>query len=688
MATFFWARSASGEQEVESFTGQVLRIGRGTNAELRFAEKTIELEHASITFDDGSYLLRDLHSTTGVWVGGERIRSVKLRDGDTIELGGWRLKVKWEAATDPLFLQIEPLAFDPELSTVIHTFKASSQALVVLAELEAQRLARDPGASPTDDDTFIRKILPELDLPAGDTELLTRRLPAQPRPRSESFAEGFTELLEARPDPDTKRRKEAAAGKKSGAPPLVPQPQAALPPPPPPLPVSPAKSPANLPGARPAAGLAPGLAPAGPARRPQRGRGERLDYENAYLLPAFPTKIGVTIAALLATALIFWQLWSHQGSQIFAPGPLAKPHQTLKACSDCHSGFRPVSDLSCRSACHPGIGDHQNAGLRLETGQLACIDCHNEHHGLEALKLFRPNACNDCHGDLKAQLPGSVFTSRITDFESDHPEFAIDTPTGRRRLDEPGGREIDPGGLILFDHSWHLTKLPAQLRRGCDDCHPRDPKSGEILPLDFKTSCQSCHSLPFDSRFPGKQAPHSATGDVLNFLIGTYLQNPQILARLDDKERVAAAGSLTREQQLAKVAQVVGDRLLRVNCAKCHRFENKDPAKVPPGAAQLARVEVAPVLWRERFFLHANFQHAPHVQIAECADCHAGASTSKKPGDLLLPSITSCQTCHRRPEAAKVDDSRIGEKHCLNCHTYHPTPGQLQASRTPSQEAP
>ncbi len=360
---------------------------------------------------------------------------------------------------------------------------------------------------------------------------------------------------------------------------------------------------------------------------------------------------------------------------MFAPGPLAKPHRsTIKTCGECHAGFRPVRDLSCRSSCHAGIGDHQDAAAR-DAGKLACTACHTEHHGDEALKLVSASACTSCHGRLEERLAGSVFANRVSDFAGDHPEFAIDTPDGRRRLSEPGGRETDPGGLVNFNHLWHLTKLPVRSRLECRDCHRRDEKTQEILPLDFEVSCQSCHSLPFDPRLPGQKAPHRTPREVFDFLTGTYLRNPEILARLDPAERLAAPSSLAREQQLSKVAQVVGDRLLRTKCAKCHRFETGkrgDEAKV------------APIHWRAPYFLHASFRHAPHLPLSECRDCHAGATSSQKSEDLLLPGIANCQECHRSASSAKVDASRIGETHCLNCHSYHPTPAEQAARRASS----
>jgi pSer/pThr/pTyr-binding forkhead associated (FHA) protein len=678
--TFFWTRVGRGEQEVESFQGQVLRIGRGTNAGLRFTERSIDLEHAAIFFEEGDYLLRDLRSSTGVWLNGEKVRSARLRDQDTIELGGFRLKVRWQERIDPLFLQVEPLAVDPELSTVIHTFKASNQALQVLAELEAQRLARDPFAEPSEMSTYIGRVLPGLELAAGDTQLLTRHLTTlRPRQPPKPPAEGFTELLSIQREP---KAPPPAAGGRSA--PLVPQSGPLGPPPlgPPPLGAPLGPPPGSPRGPSPAGGPSFAASVAPPPAMPPKparpaaagGAAGAIDYGRSYLLPAVQAKVGVTLAAFLATALFFFQLFAAQGGAMFAPGPLASPHRsTIKACGECHSGFRPVADLSCRSSCHIGIGDHQGEGAARQAGKLACTDCHTEHHGDQSLALVSKNVCVSCHGGLAERLPDSVFANRVSDFAGDHPEFAIDTPDGRRRLSEPDGRQADPGGLVNFNHLWHLTKLPARSLQTCGDCHRRDAKTDEILPLDFEVSCRQCHSLRFDNRFGDLQAPHEEPRKVFDFITGAYLRGSGIRVRPDDGSRVVASASLVYEQQATQLAQVTGERMLRNVCAKCHRFES--------AGGRGDEAKVAPVVWRAPYFVHSRFEHGPHVRLAECKDCHALAERSEKSQDLLLPGIASCQTCHRDAASAKVDKSRIGESHCLNCHSYHPTPAELAASR-------
>lgn len=62
-----------------------------------------------------------------------------------------------------------------------------------------------------------------------------------------------------------------------------------------------------------------------------------------------------------------------------------------------------------------------------------------------------------------------------------------------------------------------------------------------------------------------------------------------------------------------------------------------------------------------RWLTRGAFDHRAHRSFA-CLDCHPGAASSKGSEDLLLPSVTSCMSCHN-DEAARSD--------CLACHGYH-----------------
>jgi hypothetical protein len=63
-------------------------IGRSRTCDLTLASPDASRRHAEIVTLPSGYLVRDLGSTNGTWVNGERIEERPLRSGDRIEIGG------------------------------------------------------------------------------------------------------------------------------------------------------------------------------------------------------------------------------------------------------------------------------------------------------------------------------------------------------------------------------------------------------------------------------------------------------------------------------------------------------------------------------------------------------------------------------------------------------------------------
>ncbi|MEO8032957.1 MAG: FHA domain-containing protein, partial [Acidobacteriota bacterium] len=85
----------------------VLRIGRGTNAELRSENPAVALEHAVITRDENGYFtIADRGSITGTYVNARPVETARLTKGDLIEVGDLRVEVQSADAGKPLFLRV------------------------------------------------------------------------------------------------------------------------------------------------------------------------------------------------------------------------------------------------------------------------------------------------------------------------------------------------------------------------------------------------------------------------------------------------------------------------------------------------------------------------------------------------------------------------------------------------------
>jgi pSer/pThr/pTyr-binding forkhead associated (FHA) protein len=65
-------------------------LGRGTDCGLQIPSREASRNHAEVRFEDGRYVVRDLGSTNGTFVNGERVEGTRaLSPGDRIEIGGF-----------------------------------------------------------------------------------------------------------------------------------------------------------------------------------------------------------------------------------------------------------------------------------------------------------------------------------------------------------------------------------------------------------------------------------------------------------------------------------------------------------------------------------------------------------------------------------------------------------------------
>ena len=67
-------------------------LGRNIHCDVCLDDSLVSDEHASIVRGDDGYVIEDLDSRNGVVVNGRDARQRKLRSGDTIEIGSFRIK--------------------------------------------------------------------------------------------------------------------------------------------------------------------------------------------------------------------------------------------------------------------------------------------------------------------------------------------------------------------------------------------------------------------------------------------------------------------------------------------------------------------------------------------------------------------------------------------------------------------
>jgi hypothetical protein len=90
-----WLRLEGGEADSVPLAGQLIRIGRHQDNDIRLPDSSVHRYHAVIErTSDEAFVITDLSGNegNGMRVNGERLESVRLSDGDVIELGQTRLR--------------------------------------------------------------------------------------------------------------------------------------------------------------------------------------------------------------------------------------------------------------------------------------------------------------------------------------------------------------------------------------------------------------------------------------------------------------------------------------------------------------------------------------------------------------------------------------------------------------------
>lgn len=80
---------------VYSIVGKA-RVGRSEENEVFLLDPSVSRAHAVVELDGGAATVRDLGSTNGTFVNGERIEAHPLRDGDELTFGNTRMRFETE----------------------------------------------------------------------------------------------------------------------------------------------------------------------------------------------------------------------------------------------------------------------------------------------------------------------------------------------------------------------------------------------------------------------------------------------------------------------------------------------------------------------------------------------------------------------------------------------------------------
>jgi hypothetical protein len=343
----------------------------------------------------------------------------------------------------------------------------------------------------------------------------------------------------------------------------------------------------------------------------------------------------------------------------YSSGPVAAAHQVFgDRCERCHvtgaRAFRAhVTDSMCVS-CHDAPAHKSN-----QASTPPCATCHLEHRGAVRLAATADRDCEQCHSDLQSTTGRLTVAKSVGAFNAGHPEFAAKREGAK-----------DPAAL-KFNHEVHMKpdlRGPAGATQlECATCH-QSPSPGlrrpgprdEMAEVTYANNCASCHPLYFDPLIDAvapHESPEKVHAMVTQALSGFIAANPGQIGKPDPvRGRIPVnfpepMPSVRTPQEWLQARSASVERLLwSRTCAECHVVERRTP--VP---------RVVPTNVPTGWMSHARFDHAAH-QMTGCSSCHA-AETSRDTVDVLMPSIATCQQCHKPVRGA--------ESRCFECHEYH-----------------
>ena len=399
---------------------------------------------------------------------------------------------------------------------------------------------------------------------------------------------------------------------------------------------------------------------------------QRIDLN--YFKRSHPLRRWRTILSIVApvTGLLWLGGMALAGSRApYSSGPVSSAHAFAeKNCEVCHvrqTSFRAhVADQACVT-CHDGPPHsllprttRNDAEALPRNAAPSCATCHREHEGRVGLALTADEYCVDCHGGSSRVASKAAS---VEGFPDGHPAFA------------PAQAGYADPATIKFNHEVHakpdLRGPNGPEKLACTSCHrleiargsARSRLTGLMQPVAYEQQCARCHPLFFDERIDAP-APHDSPSVVRAFveraLREHITKNPADISVADEPQRrvplnfprAVEPPARTPDEWVTRRAARAERLLWGKTCVECHQVSNVSGAGLP---------SVAPANIRSEWMSKASFDHGPHMMV-RCQSCHA-AEESRQTSDVLMPSTTSCATCHASDKGASSA--------CVECHAYH-----------------
>lgn len=389
---------------------------------------------------------------------------------------------------------------------------------------------------------------------------------------------------------------------------------------------------------------------------------------------------------------------------------------TDQSCTQCHEGpLHHRFALACAN-CHR---EHEGRAHLADLDNRFCTQCHadlRKFDGSAPSFAARVTSFDRDHPEFAPTIVEADQRMRISFAYPDSLRDATALSFNHKKHLAPGLDGLasveagaEPGALV---------KTLRGPRLGCTYCHRPLEDGSTMRPVTFQAHCTACHAaeLRFDPSLP--PVPHREPAAVHAYLEALFFETfaacqhlggppadgpmaerrrqcqslglskddgggeasargrrrsedpaprreegtsdaPRSRRRSEDSPRSEAAVDPAPSppapndvlEWLPPILRSTEKLIFRQRCVKCHRL-------VDSGAGLPAVQKPAmPARWLP----HGLFNHVGHRAL-ECTACHK-AELSTETADVLLPSISLCRECHRRPGGARTN--------CTECHVYH-----------------
>jgi pSer/pThr/pTyr-binding forkhead associated (FHA) protein len=142
MSTRLCITLPGGKTERIALETQPKVIGRDPKADICIEDRNISRQHCSVAAVPGGVRVQDLGSTNGTFVGGKRVTTAVLKDGEKLQLGELSFFVECDT----------PPGFGTAVRTVEEQFAAGKGPRTFLGEIAAEAQGGAAGATPPPSD--------------------------------------------------------------------------------------------------------------------------------------------------------------------------------------------------------------------------------------------------------------------------------------------------------------------------------------------------------------------------------------------------------------------------------------------------------------------------------------------------------------------------------------------------------